>query len=47
MTDFRNAAILHNMFYLIIIDAEHLEEIAQLMLDRLHKPNLLFRLIQK
>lgn len=39
------------MFHSIIIDAEHLKEIAQLMLDRLHKPNFrlirLFRLIQE
>jgi len=30
-----------------ISDAEHSEEIAQLMLDRLHKSNLLFRLFQE
>jgi len=47
MTDFRNAAALHNMFHSVIIsDAKHSEEIAQLILDQLHKSNLLFRLIQ-
>ncbi|KYN19487.1 hypothetical protein ALC57_08180, partial [Trachymyrmex cornetzi] len=40
MIDFRNATAFHNMFYSVIIsDAQHSEEIAQLMLDRLHKPN--------
>jgi len=36
------------MFHSVIIsDTEYSEQIAQLMLDRLHKPNLLFRLIQE
>lgn len=48
MIDFRNAAALHNIFYSAIIsDVEHSEEIAQLMLNRLHKPNLLFRLVHE
>ena len=47
MTEFRNAAAIHNMFYSDITpDKDQLQKIARLMLERLTKPNLLFRLVE-
>ena len=46
ITDFRNAAALHNVSHTVIIsDAEYTDDITQLMIGRSHKQNLLYRLV--
>ena len=46
MQDFRNDAALHNkLHYRIISDIDNSDEIAQIMLDMLNKPNLLCDLV--